>query len=631
MSFHSNMHKLAGVALTAATLLALAPMGVANAADASIAVPSAAAETITVKLGDKSVTPGIEADANNMKNHSFKALRVGTYGHAVGDAETKTLSSVSVATDSAVLADAETALKSVTGVNAAEGYEGNPIGEVASKWLGYSSSAAAATNGDTTSNNGDADNAWGSKGNLRKFVSALAKQPGFKASITGSAHTASANAEGTEAKFTNLEPGMYVVEDVTAASAGAPNAKNSIPMFVGTAITAGGVTYNKIDGQTLGEIVMKNDDQPSVAKTIDGSEDNDPSIGGTMHYVLTGKVPLTTGYDHYIFTMIDRPLQDGLTYVDDSVNITVNGVKLESSDYTVNAVKSADGVSTAYVVFDLSPSIRAQKYQDSIKVTYAMKVNDNAAGGALRNGASLGFSNDTNNQPSKDSADVAVDPTSDKPVVTNGGENGSVASTSDSDSGSNVAAYFRSFDILKKSKANDKAIAGAKFEVTDESGAAVKFRKLDDGSYKKAADQTSTDASYASTTLAVSSTAGAEGKLKVDGLKGGTYTVNETEAPNGFSATFKPSFTVTLSGAAASGEAAATSMVSNTGDTWGLVSARKDAVTATAANAIVVYNVNSVSQLPLTGGAGVILALLVIVALMVITAALIITRRRLNA
>ncbi|WEV52887.1 isopeptide-forming domain-containing fimbrial protein [Bifidobacterium sp. ESL0704] len=638
-----NIRTLAGVAVSAATLLALAPLGVANAANDTIDLSKAQSETITVNSPEA-----------KLKGHKFAAVKIGDYQNASGDADTGTLSSVSVGTTSTLKAAAKQALtdaKTAIGVSTAEdsAYVDNPVGEVASKWLGYGTSGD-----DTTSNTATAvdPSKHGYDGNLRTFVTELSDNATFKSEIGASNSTVAE--DNKTATLSVSHPGMYIVEDVTSdfsSAAVGTSRKASIPMLVSTGITIKNgndtVVYNKLGDLALNQVNMKSD-SPTVKKVLDGTN-NDPSIGGTLHYKLTSAVPLTTGFKHYIFTMIDQPSQTGLDYNNDAI-VTVGGTKLtKGTDYTVDTSQTyADG-SIKYVVFDLSPSIRSLKYQDAIVITYSMKVNDNAQGGTLKNGVKLGYSNDSSKQPSTDKAVIGTDGDGKGEVTdcatatdTTKCSNGSI-SNDGSDSGDTSATiYFRHFDLINLKKADSTGLAGAEFKVTDNATKkVVKFNKLDDGSYKKAAKQDSEDAVE---NLAVHSEASAPsthsgddkaqhpGELRVDGLKEGDYTVTEVKAAPGFSSTFLPSTVVTLKGNATT---PATDAYTNTKDAvFGLIDAQPtltDVAMSTDKGAILVKNVNSVSQLPLTGGAGVVLALLVVVALAGATSLLIVTRRKLSA
>ncbi|WEV58925.1 isopeptide-forming domain-containing fimbrial protein [Bifidobacterium sp. ESL0728] len=662
-----NLRAIVGAAVSAATLLALAPLGAANAANASLDLNQAKSKS-TITIGVNAVN-----GAGTMEGHKFAAVKVGNYENAEGDASTGVLSSVAVSTVSGVKANAATALAaaktdlSITPTTADAGYEDNPVGEVASKWLGW-------TGTDSSSNNGTVPNGW--KGNLRTFVTELSNISAFQNLFTTSP-AGTATATGASVNITDLTPGVYVVEDVTASGATgltSTSHKNSIPMLVSTGIVMPGAApnadliYNTLGTQALGKVDLKND-APQVKKSLDtdGGVTNDPSIGGTLHYKLESKVPLTTGYSHYVFTMVDTPSQRGLSY-GSITGIHVGapapgGRDLATSEYTVNDAKyttPANSPSTQYLTIDLSPSVRSLTYGDSIVVRFTMTVNDEATGGALENGVTLGYSSDTNNQPSHDKGDV--DPSTGQVTncvpVSSTCQNGTV--TNDKTEGStntNSKTYFRHFNVIKEKKVDGSALTGAKFTVTASgSTTPIKFLQDGNGSYKKSANQSAASATdklsvYDSTSgVANDTVAGAptsNGELMIDGLADGVYTLAEDTAPAGYSSTFKPSIEVSVG----AGSADNVSGFANKGDTWGLVEANGKKYVSSATNtlndvswnttgtdhsapnagAIVVKNVNSVSQLPLTGGAGAILVLLVVVVLGILTATLIFVRRRLGA
>ncbi|WEV41859.1 prealbumin-like fold domain-containing protein [Bifidobacterium sp. ESL0682] len=671
MSFKTTIHKLAGAALAAVTLLAV-PMGAANAAgagDGGISVPTTVAapykgETITVQ-GDKKMLDG----------HQFKAVRIGTYVNAKGtvnsDGKTGMLNAVSVGTDPQLRSEASSALQAVKGSAEDVQYQGNPVGEVAAKWLGYEGQANSDTaNEDTTSNSGSTADAW--DGKLRQFVSNVFYTDKFASLVsaaTAQSTVSSDTGDHMTVSISGLLPGIYMVDDVTGEAnvngkSGASDPKiagNSIPMLVSTAITDGGVTYNKMvgdkmdDDRTLGLVDMKND-APTVSKELDSSNgyNNNVSIGGKLHYKLTGSVPLTTGFRRYIYTMIDRPAQLGLHYVANSEKVMIGTTQLNAAngDYKVTSHKSPSGQfqdiagddSTDYVVFDLSPSILKFHYRDLIVITYAMSITDDADGGWLQNGVTLSYSNDANNQPTATNATdptvATVDP--DSGSVT-GPNTGSVASNSTSPQNPASVASFRKFSVITKPKvawddAKDqkekdaiKGLTGVKYRLSaatatqTKSGetpadTALKFIKLGDGNYKLAAAQSATSAAFVED-LEV----GADGTLTFNGLGDGDYTVQEVTRPAGYSDTFMPIFKVHVQ---ADSSNATRSVYTNEADAWHLVEAHSQAVSSDTP--IVVLAISSISQLPLTGGAGAILILLVIVVLMVLTGLLIIARRRLR-
>lgn len=118
-------------------------------------------------------------------------------------------------------------------------------------------------------------------------------------------------------------------------------------------------------------------------------------------------------------------------------------------------------------------------------------------------------------------------------------------------------------------------------------------------------------------------TTGDDGLLKFEGLRAGTYTLKETTVPDGFWSIAKPTLTVTVSDdgtAVVKGvdEPNLTQQVIGTGDMDGWTVAQ-------------VRNVNSVSQLPSTGGVGTALTVAAALSAAAVLLALSIELRRLSA
>ena len=137
--------------------------------------------------------------------------------------------------------------------------------------------------------------------------------------------------------------------------------------------------------------------------------------------------------------------------------------------------------------------------------------------------------------------------------------------------GTPVENKLYSFDFTKQD-ADGNALAGAEFTISGDD--------LDEKDYT---------ANGGVTTV----TSGADGKVTFKGLAAGTYTVEETKVPDGFLQNVTPKFTVTID---------KDGNVTFGTDVWGLM---KDGV---------VKNVKSVTQLPLTGAAGI--TMLIVVALL---------------
>ena len=138
--------------------------------------------------------------------------------------------------------------------------------------------------------------------------------------------------------------------------------------------------------------------------------------------------------------------------------------------------------------------------------------------------------------------------------------------------GTPVENKLYSFDFTKQDAAGN-ALAGAEFTI---SGVNI-------------------DEAFTANGGVTTVTSGADGKVTFTGLAAGAYTVKETMVPDGFLQNVKPEFTVTID---------KDGNVSFTQDAWHLV----DPQTVT------VKNVKSVTQLPLTGAAGI--TMLIVVALL---------------
>lgn len=136
--------------------------------------------------------------------------------------------------------------------------------------------------------------------------------------------------------------------------------------------------------------------------------------------------------------------------------------------------------------------------------------------------------------------------------------------------GTPVENKLYSFDFTKQD-ADGNALAGAEFTISGDN----------------------IDEDYTANGGVTTVTSGTDGKVTFKGLAAGEYTVQETKVPNGFLQNVKPEFTVTID---------AEGNVTFGTDVWGLM---KDGV---------VKNVKSVTQLPLTGAAGI--TMLVVVALL---------------
>ncbi|MGN0962479.1 MAG: SpaH/EbpB family LPXTG-anchored major pilin [Clostridia bacterium] len=219
----------------------------------------------------------------------------------------------------------------------------------------------------------------------------------------------------------------------------------------------------------------KNDDKDSV------------EVGETVNYEILGKVPDTTGFDTYVYTINDT-MTDGLTFNED-VSITVGGEALSADKYVYD--KNGNGFTLTIHVKDLQ-----DKVGEEIKVEYSAVVNENAIAKVSKNSAILTYSNN----PSDSTSTVPTLP--DEETV-----------------------YCAKIVIDKFEKGNDaKKLADAKFVLTNADG---KYYKYTAGAAAKVEWVDSIDDATEVTT-------DAQGAAEFGGLKDGAYYLIETAAPDGY-------------------------------------------------------------------------------------------------
>ena len=108
-------------------------------------------------------------------------------------------------------------------------------------------------------------------------------------------------------------------------------------------------------------------------------------VGQIVTYTITGKVPDSTGFDTYIYTIEDT-MSDGLTFNWDSLK-----VKVGNTDVTADASKckiTYDGT-TAPNTFKVSIIVKNCTVGDPIEVTYNATVNEKAVAKISQNKATL--------------------------------------------------------------------------------------------------------------------------------------------------------------------------------------------------------------------------------------------------
>lgn len=253
--------------------------------------------------------------------------------------------------------------------------------------------------------------------------------------------TVTAGADDTEATFTGLAFGYYVIEDQGAA----------------TPISA-------LMLKSTSEDVVLKADKPFITKKIDGNIDQDittdktnetpdglvdyntAKVGDVVPYVLASKVPDMTGYTSYTFTVTDT-FSAGLTFNND-VAITIGGENY--TDFTV--VQNGQVVTITFNNF----INQADKKGEDIVITYSATVNENAVFGEEGNPNKVYLT--YSNNPQTDSTEKT-----DEDIV-----------------------YTYLVDlIINKTDANGDSLQGAKFDLKDANGNVIASGESDENGLVK--------------------------------------------------------------------------------------------------------------------------------------------------
>lgn len=304
---------------------------------------------------------------------------------------------------------------------------------------------------------------------------------------------------------------------------------------------------------------------PSIEKDAQtGDSDKTVAIGDVVDYTLTVTVPSYPEDATAARLEVADTLSAGLTYNND-VTVTIDGhpTSVTAGDNTYTVATNPGDYTFKLVFADAFISANAG---EKIYVTYTATVNENAFGtDAWGNDAFLGYNND--------------------PYDNN---------SFDEDGGKTEEDVYSYGVTLKKVDKNGNELDGAKFTLSSEEGTALKFNGQN-GVYTYDSNGNGTVENL---------TVAADGTLFIKGLDEGTYTLKETEAPDGY---VLPNGEITIVIADAEpdgtidGQGATIVTASGSAELNGEVTINKN---------IVSFNVQNTSsedagfQLPTTGGMG---------------------------
>ncbi|MCO6559399.1 MAG: LPXTG cell wall anchor domain-containing protein [Bifidobacterium sp.] len=617
MQVGTSIRKGVGLAVSAAALLALLPLGASGAMADDVVANDGYVDMGTDAKA--SITLNAKADSY-LNGHSFKLLRIGTYERAEKNKDKITgndeITGIQVGTPDNVKGETKTAYLNATGdTSLPAGYEDNPVGAVATKMLGFkvTDDKNLTPNQDETASTGTYE------GKLRNFAQELAGDT--KGTLNGKFEGATGtmatdpNTGAPSVKFDGLAQGLYIVKDVTDPAT-LKGAQVAIPMVVGTAVGVDNLdSFADASGMKLGVVNMK-DDVVSINKTM---AEKSLSTGQWGHFTVTTKVPLTTGFTKgdYKFTVTDSPsygfnLPDSKD-TDHYYKVTVNNKEITSDvleGILTTATQSSSMDQTSSIVFEFGNAFLDHKdvfpYGAEIKITYALQ----------NSGKQRGIQNQVGLEHST------------QPGCTKANNNGTEC-PSDHVTPPNGPVKPKTYDFKLGNvlRTNGTKLVGSKFTITlvkDASGADVKsstpikFVSLGNNVYTQA-DDASTGSDQ---TLTINDSAAKKGILELQDIDAGTYEIQQIGAPSNphLRAVMLPKFNVTLTPNASNSDNVDIAVQQ---DAWHLA----EKASATDYN-VVVNNVPSVMQLPLTGGAGIILAIIVALVLAALLGVTVVMKRR---
>lgn len=410
---------------------------------------------------------------------------------------------------------------------------------------------------------------WLGDGTTRNLADKLASK-------ATEANTPTFDRDNRSATFMLASPGLWLIVDQAATG----KSSKALPILAGTPLTINNKVYSS------GSIDMKNQ-TASVSKTV---TDQTVAAGQDASYKITTTVPNYVGYKvkGYQFTVSDKFADNApLSYKAGSLIVKIGDQALtQGTDYTVTGF---DPTSETFTI-DLSAYIKAQGFGTSAPVDDSKFTNDRLVGKTVTVEYKATVTGSTGNNGAANTPIVKYpnDPTNNehKQEVP----------------GTPVKVFNFDYTLVKKDKTTGAALEGAKFAIKNADGKYLAYTATADGGKKWSKLDAKPDADATSGVF----TTGANGKVTFPALDEGKYTIEEIAAPTGYvnpGVSFSFTIAANLSGTGADQTASPTYTVDADGtgsDVWHLVGNGNTAE-------VVVENVKSITQLPLTGGAGTVL------------------------
>lgn len=295
----------------------------------------------------------------------------------------------------------------------------------------------------------------------------------LRTNITGKSGSELKAADGNKATASGLDLGYYLVVGANEALANLTTTNPDVIIH-----DKNDVPFDKVD------------DKESV------------EIGEVVNYTINGKVPDTTGFTSYEYTITDT-MSEGLTF-NKNVKVEVGGKELASDKYELSYPESGVDFQLTIYVMDIQ-----DKVSQPIVVKYTATVNENAIAKISENDAKLVYSN--NPTDSKKHGELT-----DKETVYS--------------AKIKIVKYHDALEDMKNRLPNAKFVLSKK--VMEGEKEVVKYYKYDPINNAVTWVDTRKDADVFVTTV--------NGEAEVRGLKNGTYYLIETESPAGYNLLAEP-------------------------------------------------------------------------------------------
>ena len=236
--------------------------------------------------------------------------------------------------------------------------------------------------------------------------------------------------------------------------------------------------------------------EPTIDKTVENSEDNwvtenTAKIGDTVNYKVT--ITVQTANNHYV---LHDTMSEGLTFVPDSVKVTVDTKDVAPANYTM--VATGIGTETFNINFK-DEYIATLAAGTNIVVTYSAVVNEKAK--------------------------VDSDKNTNEAYLVYG--NNHKTTTEEK-----TNTFLYQFDLIKFSGSTQKLLGGAQFKLYDAetNGTEIKLVKNEDGTTYRVA--TAAEINDNKTVAYIETVAGKT--VKISGLDKKVYWLDEIDPPAGY-------------------------------------------------------------------------------------------------